>query len=419
MSDSDSHTIKRPDDPTLKLPPGAGRLSVPMMAGGAVLLLLGVGVGAIGWVTMRFAMGAYLTAYLYCLTIALGALFFVMIQHLCRAGWSVTVRRVAELYMYALPVLAILFIPVLATLFFGEGTLYKWDSMTWLEEHHPEWITNAKGAYLDDGFFTIRSIVYLAIWSGLAVFFYRNSRQQDDTAERKLTEKMQAFSGPAVILFALSVSFAAFDWIMSLEPVWFSTMFGVYLFAGGILSALSAVLVTVFLLQRAGALRQEVTVEHYHDFGKLMFGFITFWTYIAFSQYLLIWYANIPEETFWFMDRQTGGWAVVSILLPIFHWLVPFLGMISRHVRRRPAIMCGWAIFLLIVHFIDMYWLVMPSMTSETGPLGGGLGVLTTVLCLLGMIGLFTGVVLRTAESAPLVPVRDPRLEESLAFHNV
>jgi hypothetical protein len=119
------------------------------------------------------------------------------------------------------------------------------------------------------------------------------------------------------------------------------------------------------------------------------------------------------------MDRQTGGWAVVSILLPIFHWLVPFLGMISRHVRRRPAIMCGWAIFLLIVHFIDMYWLVMPSMTSETGPLGGGLGVLTTVLCLLGMIGLFTGVVLRTAESAPLVPVRDPRLEESLAFHNV
>lgn len=411
---------KKPDDPTLKLPGKFASLAMPMMAAGALSLILGVLLGSFSSLGTKFGMGAYLTAFIYCLTIALGALFFVVIQHLCRAGWSVTIRRVAELFMFNVPMMAVLFLPVLATLFIGEGTIYKWDDQAWVADHHPEWAEpgNSKGAYLTDWFFALRALLYLGIWVYLARYFYNTSRRQDETAEIKLTEKMQAFSGPAVILFALSLSFAAFDWIMSLEPIWFSTMFGVYIFAGGILSALCAMLVTIFMLQQAGALRQEVTVEHYHDFGKLIFGFITFWTYIAFSQYLLIWYANIPEETFWFKMRNENGWETWSLALPILHWAVPFLGTMSRHVRRRPAIMCFWAAWILVVHFVDIYWLIMPSI-SPTDPVGGGVGILVTLLCTGGMIGLFFGFVLKNGTNAPLIPVRDPRLHESLSFHNL
>lgn len=412
-----------PENPTLRLPSPVARLAMPLMGVGAVLLLIGVSLGAIlSSVEMRFAMGAYLTAYIYCLTISLGALFFVIIQHLCRAGWSVTVRRVAELLMSVLPVMAVLFLPILATLWIGDGTLYVWDDESWVQTHHPDWLNpespqRSKGIYLSDWFFALRSFVYLGIWAAMAAYFFRLSRRQDQTAEVRLTERMQAFSGPAVILFSLTVSFAAFDWLMSLQPVWFSTMFGVYIFSGGILAAICAITVIVYLLQSAGSLRQEVTVEHYHDLGKLMFGFITFWTYIAFSQYLLIWYGNIPEETFWFGDRQENGWAVVSLSLVVFHWLLPFLGTLSRHVRRRPAIVSGWAAYVLLLHYVDIYWLVMPAVSDS--PTGGVMGVVTTVLCGVGMVGLFLGAMLRAGEGAPLIPVRDPRLQESLAFHNI
>jgi hypothetical protein len=409
---------KNPEDPTLQLPASAARLAYPLIVGGIVMLAAGVLIGAVTSVGLRFALGSYLTAFIYCLTISLGATFFVIIQHLCRAGWSVTIRRLAELFMSAIPWLAILFLPILASLFMGSGTLYNWDNPDWVEANHREWATNSKGAFLSDWFFTLRSCIYLGIWTVLAVYFFRTSRRQDETAEIRLTEQMQAVSGPSVILFALSLTFAAFDWIMSLEPAWFSTMFGVYIFAGGILSAICAITVFVYLLQKGGALRQEVTVEHYHDFGKLIFGFITFWTYIAFSQFMLIWYANIPEETFWFGDRWAHGWETVSLALVFFHWLLPFLGLLSRHVRRRPTLMFFWAAYILVMHFVDIYWLIMPTVNPGDA-LGGGLGIATTLLCTLGMIGLCVGAVLRNGQNAPLIPARDPRLHESLAFHNL
>jgi hypothetical protein len=417
---------KSPDDVTLRLPAKAAGLAIPLMVGGAVLLLLGIVVGSMSALGTRFAMGAYLTAFMYCMSIALGALFFVIIQHLCRAGWSVTVRRTAELLMSTMPMLAVLFLPVLATLFLGEGTIYTWDDPEWVESHHPEWAEpgNSKGAFLSQGFFTVRALIYLGVWVFLARYFFNTSRKQDETAEVKLTEKMQGFSGPAVILFSLTLTFASFDWIMSMEPAWFSTMWGVYLFAGSILSALAAMAVMIYAMQQMGAMRQEVTVEHYHDFGKLIFGFITFWTYIAFSQFLLIWYANLPEETFWFKYRQEGGWEMISLALVFFHWLLPFLGTMSRHVRRRPGLMCFWGVYVLVMHFVDWYWIVMPTIgqhmdTPLTTVGGGAIGIATSLLCWVGMLGLFIGWVFRTAESVPLIPVRDPRLQESLSFHQV
>jgi hypothetical protein len=237
-----------------------------------------------------------------------------------------------------------------------------------------------------------------------------------------LTAKMQRWSGPAIIAISLITTMASFAWVMSLRPAWFSTMFGVYLFSGSMLAIFATLDVVVHLLQRNGALK-EVTIEHWHDLGKFTFGFTFFWAYIAFSQYMLIWYGNIPEETVWYQSRETQGWGWVGISLILLHWLIPFLGTMSRHVRRRPALMCFWGAWILVMHYVDLFWLIMPEQGSVVdvaakSPFAFS-SILFSVLCWLGMVGLYLGVVLWRATDTPAVPVGDPRLQEALAFENV
>ncbi len=405
---------KPADDPAFQLPSSLAGLSLPLCIGGFIALLVGAWLG-VSAIDQKFGMSAYLTAFMYCLTLSIGSLFFVLIQHLCRAGWSVVVRRVAELMMIMVIPLAILFLPILAAAVGGE--LYDWNVEGYAEEHGVSAeIWEQKERWLNPTWFTIRSVIYLAIWSGLAVWYFRGSRDQDETGNVALTERMQAASGPAVIAFAFCTTFAAFDWMMSLAPMWFSTMFGVYVFTGAVLSAHCAITVLTFVLQRTGAMRDEVTAEHYHDLGKLIFGFICFWGYIAFSQYMLIWYGNIPEETVWFYTRRVAPWGAVSLALIVLHWAVPLFGTMSRHVRRRPNVMFFWALYILVFHYIDLHWVVMP----EAGHgFGGAVGIVSSLLCLLGMVALMVGLMLRVAGGAKVVPVRDPRLGESLAFENI
>ena len=343
----------------------------------------------------------------------------MLIQHLVRAGWSTVVRRIAELVMIMVIPMGILFLPVLGSLWMGQGTLYGWDSPdAYQAEHHvPEQVWLEKLRWLNQEWFTIRTIGYFAVWSALAIFFFKNSVRQDETGEKAITDRMQYWSGPAVMLFSLTTSFAAFDWVMSLAPMWFSTMFGVYMFAGSILAAHCLIAVASFVLQKKGAMRDEVTVEHYHDLGKLIFGFVFFWTYISFSQYLLIWYANIPEETHWFYVRQVGTWGGVGLALIFLHWMLPFAGTMSRHVRRRPALVCGWGVYLLIMHYVDVYFMIMPE--TKVGTAGGAIGVFSSILCVAGMVSLLTGLVVGLAQQNKVVAVGDPRLAESIAFENI
>ncbi len=409
--------IKPADDPAFKLPTALGALSVPLCVGGVIALVIGWMLGCFA-VDYRFGMSAYLTALIYCLTVALGSMFFVLIQFLTRAGWSVVVRRIAELLMMMVIPLAVLFVPILVSVWSG-GTLYEWTNANFVEETgFDDGAWKAKTGYLNPQWFTIRAIIYLGIWIGLALYYFRGSSRQDETGERTITERLQARSGPALILLSLSMSFAMFDWVMSLAPTWFSTMFGVYLFAGSMLATHCAIAVASYVLQKNGALRDEVTVEHYHDLGKYIFGFVFFWTYISFSQYMLIWYANMPEETEWFWDRHTPGsiWVYVSLVLIFFHWMLPFAGTMSRHVRRNPKLVCFWGCYLLVMHFVDIYWIIMPE--AEQG-MGGIIGILASLLCVLGMVGLMGGLVLMKARQTGVVPARDPRLLESLQFHNI
>ena len=251
---------------------------------------------------------SYLTSFCFVLTICLGCLFFVTVMHLTRAGWSVTVRRIAEIYAACLFPLLILFLPILIPVLLGMDVVYPWNAEGWsvigdaaartavveVSDDLPP-LEELKGPYLNSWFFGARTLGYFCIWGLISWFFLRNSLSQDQSGDKKITLRMQAFSAPFMILFAATLVFSSFDYEMSLSPLWFSTMFPVYIFAGAFLGALATMILTGLLLQRSGRVTDEITVEHYHDLAKLMFAFVFFWGYIAFSQFLLIWYANIPE----------------------------------------------------------------------------------------------------------------------------
>lgn len=374
---------------------------------GLVLGVAGLGLSlAWGRGDLPGLFGAYLVAWLFFLTLALGSLVFVLIQFATRAGWSVTVRRLAEHVMGTLPGLALLGLP----LAWGVHDLYHWT--------HPEAVAadpvlQGKRPYLNEGFFLLRSLVYLASWSAMAWWFRRQSLRQDELGQPDLTRRLQTLSPLGLIWFALTLTFASFDWIMSLDPHWYSTIFGVYVFAGAFLSALAFLIVLALFLQSAGLVSHLVTTEHYHDLGKLLFGFVVFWAYIAFSQFMLIWYGNIPEETAWYWHRLHHGWGSVSVLLAVGHFVLPFFFLLPRSVKRRWSTLLAAALWVLLMHYVDLFWLVVPSLHQDFQV---GLVYLWT---LLGVGGIFLAVLGWLMRRRALVPARDPRLEEALSFENM
>ncbi len=406
--------------------------------------LAGLGAGfSLGWVRgdgLEYFFHCYLVNYCFFLSISIGALFFVTLQHATRAGWSVTVRRLAEVLAANMPCMVLLFLPLLVPFLLKIPALRQWfftglvqlvSSDHWLyvfchtlgEVHlypwtNPEVVAGSellahKAAYLNPGFFVIRCVCYFVVWWLLARFFLRRSVEQDGSGDVALTRQMERLSPVALLLLAGTVTFASFDWLMSLEPEWFSTIYGVYYFSGAMVGSLAAVILAAMLVQAAGRLQSSITVEHYHDLGKLLLGFVIFWGYIAFSQYMLIWYANIPEETTWYLARQSGSWKWVSVVLLFGHLLIPFFGLLSREAKRRRVLLGFWAAWLLVAHWIDIYWLVMPSLEYEGLPLGP-----IDAACLVGVGGLYFAGLLWTAGNRSLVPLGDPRLEESLALRN-
>lgn len=386
-------------------------LAVALALVGLAALAAGL---ALGWGRhdqLRQFLASYLVSYMFFLSISLGALCFVALQHLVRAGWSVTVRRLAEILAANLLYVGILFLPILVPLWLGWAGPYS----AWLD---PQQVADAplsegKRVYLSLPFFTVRAILYLAVWAVLAGFFLRQSTRQDASGDPELTRRMERASPGALILFGLTITFAAFDWLMSIEPLWFSTIFGLYYFAGAIVAALGAVILFAVALQSRGLVRHSITREHYHELGKLLLGFVVFWGYMAFSQYVLIWYANIPEESVWYLARQTGPWAWVSVGLLFGNLLIPFLGLLPRAIKRRKALLGIWAVWLLVVHWVDLYWLVMPTLAPGYIPLS------VLDLCCFAAVGCpFAAGLVWTAMGCWLTPVADPRRGESLAFEN-
>ena len=381
---------------------------------GVAGLAVAIGLGAAKGDHWLNFLHSYLTSYAYFLSIGLGALFFVVLQHLTRSGWSVTVRRLVEYFMSAFPLLAVLSLPIIGSAVAGFH-LYEWVDPAIVAK---DALIQHKEPYLNLNFFLVRCALYFAIWLGISTIMFKRSKAQDESGDPAITSSLEKMAPVSMVLFALTMTFAAVDFIMTLDPHWFSTIIGVYFFAGCFLSCLSTLVIVAMGLQKAGKLEGLINEEHYHDIGKLMFAFTFFWGYIAFSQFMLYWYADIPEETGWYLVRQSSTWVGWAILLLFTHFIIPFPGLLSRHVKRNKFGLKFWAFWILGAHYVDMYYLIMPSLTSVHKVKGFPLSFMD-LACFIGIGGLLVGFVASKMRGQRLVPIKDPRLSECLAHENV
>lgn len=354
---------------------------------------------------------AYLAGWSFLLTTALGGLFFLIFHHLTRASWSVTINRINESLIWAFPLLFVLGLPLL----FGMHDLYHWTHTELYDPSSPEYdeILAGKRAYLNTPFWAARMVFYFVVWTLVSYRLYTFSLRQDLDADPDIPAKLRSTSAWGLPLTAVTVAFASYDILMSTDPHWFSTIFGVYFFSGGIMSAVATIILVAALLQQTGGrLQGIITKEHYQDLGKYLFGFVVFWAYIGFSQYMLYWYGGIPEEIVWYQHRLQNGWEWHSAFLLGLHFVIPFLVLLPRSTKRALPILSVMAVWLIGMHWFDMHWVVFPVLRES----GGFHWVDFT--CWLGLTGVFAGALMYRLSRHPLVPQNHPSLSTSLHFEN-
>jgi hypothetical protein len=392
-------------DTPLTVPPGHGVRRLP----GLGLGLLAIGLAALvifGGRDAERVYAAWLVAFVFFLTIALGCLYFVLIHTAMNGSWGIVVRRIAENAAASVPLFALLFLP----LAFHMHALYHWADS---EAVAHDALLRLKQPYLNEGFFFARAAFYFLVWSAIALWFRQTSRRQDAAPDPAAAASLRRWSAALLIPLSLTTTFASFDWLMSLDPHWYSTIYGVYVFSGALLSGFAFVTVAALGLRRAGLL-PVLSAEHLHDLGKLLFAFTVFWAYIAFSQFFLIWYGNIPEETIFYRARLEGGFRLLSVALALGHFALPFFYLLPRAVKRNAGTLVIAAVWLLAMHYVDVYWLVIPSLEG----LGARPGIVD-LAALLALGGAFLAAFGWLLVKSPLVPAGDPRISESLAFENV
>jgi hypothetical protein len=356
--------------------------------------------------TAQFAF-SWLFAFMVAFTLCAGSFFWVLLHHATNAGWSTVIRRQLENVASLFPYVVILFLPIV----FVAPHLYEWMDKG-ANAHNPIWLS--KRAYLNDTFFWIRAGLYLGYFVLASRFFASNSIKQDTTGDPYLSLKMRKCSYGFIPLFAFSIAFAAFDWLMTLDYTWFSTMWGVYIFAGATWSSMALLILIVTALKSAGYLKNIVNMEHYHLMGKLLLAFTVFWAYIAFSQYFLIWYANIPEETTFYFHRNTGDWKAYGIAFEVLgHFFVTFVLLLTQWVKRKPALLCGICIWVILMHMADMYWIIMPAFHKDAVHVSW-----QDIAAIVGILGSLAYLFLKRLDKHSLYANKDPRLEESLYVKN-
>lgn len=379
-----------------------GRLSLVLGAVGLVSLVLCV-VGA--FVDRQQFSFSWLFAFTYFFTLLAGCFFWIIVHHVTDAEWSVVVRRQLENLAILIPLMALFFVPILIF----RHHLYEWMNVS--PGHDP--VLDSKRAYLNWHFFLIRTIFYFAFFSGAALLFRRFSIQQDRDGNPAYTLKMRKVAFTSLPLFGISLTFGAYDWLLGLDYHWFSTMWGVYIFAGAAGSSMSLLVLVITALRNAGYLKDIITLEHYHNMGKWMLAFCVFWAYIGFSQYMLIWYANMPEETEYFLRRNIESWNTLSLFLVFGRFFFPFAILLVRSPKKKPRQLCMIAGWILFMQLIDMYIVILPALH------GTGIHVsIWDVVPLAGIGATLAFVYLRVVAKTSLFPVRDPRLLESLRTTN-
>ncbi|MEX2584876.1 MAG: hypothetical protein WD315_00690 [Balneolaceae bacterium] len=386
---------------SVELPSGAD-LSKPLFGAGiAGLIASGVGY----FLNPDQFFFSYLISFSFFTTFALASLIFVMIHHITRASWGVALRRIPETFSSNIWVWSIFFLPVI----FGMGTLYGWS-----DPHHVvgDPILEGKVAYLNTTFFILRQVLFFGVWGWLGYRLHKISVGMDQTNDWGQTTLLRKISAPGILIFALTIAFASFDWLMSLDAHWFSTMFGVYFFAMSFQALFAMLLLLVFWMHKRGVLENTIGKAHIYDLGAWFFGFTVFYAYIAFSQFLLIYYANISEEVLWYYHRLEGSWEWIAWGLIIGRFIVPFVLLMNRDWKHNRTMLGFVSVVVLVMHFLEVYWIAMPTLHHH-GIAFSWLDVTT----LIGLGGIFFGLFFHKLNANRLVPVNDPKLGESLDKH--
>lgn len=374
-----------------------GALGLAVGAGGGALLVLGF------FVAREELFRAYLLGYTYWLGIALGSLALSMVYHLTGGQWGTVARRVFEAASRTLPALVVLFVPVV----FGLDALYEWAHE---EAVAADPILQHKAAYLNPAAWIARAALYFAVWLALVWLFDRWSARQDREPSVRLIVRMRRLAAPGLVLYVLTVTFAAMDWLMSVDPHWYSTIYGVWLLGGQGIATLGFLILVAVLLSKSEPLAGVIRKVHFHDWGKLLLTFTLLWTYFSLSQLLIIWSGNIPEEVLWYHHRLHGGWQHVGLSLALLHFAVPFLLLLSRDLKRDVKLLAPVAGLLLVMHWVDYFWNVMPTYSPSDFRLHWLDPVAPVALG-----GLWVWLFVRELKRRPLLPVGDPNLEEVLS----
>jgi hypothetical protein len=458
---SHSHARSAIDEVT-QLKPGAKMIGFGLIVLGAVALAGAFFASQAGGSHEgEYWLRRFLSALLFGLTgflaISCSALIFVLVNHLVRAGWITNVRRILETLAMQVPLMSLLLLPIIVVSGLQvthehdghvEPIVHSWAVPADTHQHHHEYgsheethpaypneqvkpgidraydslIHEKRTGWLQPPIFLVRTIAYLVILSAVIWYFWSRSVAQDASGDVDISTRLGQVAAPTLMACGLLVTFVAFDVYMSLDPHWFSTMYGVYFFATGTQAMWATMILICLFLQKRGYLTASVTQEHYHDMGKFMFAFVVFFAYIAYSQYMLQWYANLPEETFWYDKRgystaNPNGYSPLVIALLIGRFVIPFLGFVSRHVKRSRFGIGFWSAWLLVMFAIDVYLLVIPEFHWAATPKDLVLGP-PEILCFVGAGALWLGNVIRMLASHALRPIKDPRTHESLALQN-
>lgn len=386
-----------------KAPPELDRLRRPAL----IIGIAALAICAIGLIFDRKQFfSSYLLAFIFWIGIPLGCLAILMLQHMSGGAWGVVIRRVLEAASRTFPALAILFVPFLI---FGVSLVYKWMHPEGAQEPLRGMLEH-KGKYLNYGFFIIRTIFYFVVWFALSLFLNKWSLEQDRTGERHLTRKLQVLSGPGLVLYGFTVTFASIDWVMSLDPTWFSTIFGILFMGGQGLSAMAFVITVIVALAGYKPMSDIIQPRHLHDLGKLMLAFLMLWAYFSFSQFLIIWSGNIPEEVIWYTRRLHTPWKSIGLALVLLHFALPFVLLLSRDLKRNARTVRLVALTILVMRYVDLYWLTGPEFHNGAFTISWMDAVMP-----LGIGGIWLWFFAGQLQARPLVPIQDPYLEEALS----
>jgi hypothetical protein len=345
---------------------------------------------------------SYLLAYVFWLQVPLGCLAILMLHHLVGGHWGIVIRRFLETGAMTLPMMALLFVPLV----FGLTRLYSWTDPNTVAQSE---LLQHKSVYLNIPFFLARTVLYFVVWIGLAYGLNRWSLQQDQTGEPALAGRLRRLSALGLILYVLTTTFAAYDWLMSLEPEWYSSIYGVLFMVGQVLAAFAFAVIMLRWGSKRPPLVEQVSRFDFNDLGNFMLGFVMIWAYIAFSQFLIIWSANIPEEAIWYNHRSQGGWQWIGLLLILVHFALPFLLLLSRRAKRQAPLMAALALLLIVMRLVDLFWLIAPAF-HPTGLHIHWLDIVAPV----ALGGLWLAAFAWQLAGKPLLPRHDPRLQEAL-----